>query len=208
MEVACQIVGLHPAKPLHAGRRHAPRQHQIHQHIPQNLPQKDSAPLPGKCQPHNSRCRNTLVGQLRPKWKLWQQQGQARQCRSRPRQNQTRPTAKLSAQQTASRQQNHRDPAIGQEQNVQVNYGVQDCPPPSLSIIRQCPGKLCQKSPRLKIAYCNFSQGLFMNSSYLNSTTVTPLSPSPYWPRRKLLTWRCPRRYLWIAVRSAPVPLP
>ncbi len=43
---------------------------------------------------------------------------------------------------------------------------------------------------------------------YFNVTTVTPLSPSPYLPRRNDSTRRCPCKRRWTAERSFPVPIP
>ncbi len=43
---------------------------------------------------------------------------------------------------------------------------------------------------------------------YFSSAMVTPVSPSPYAPRRKDLTLVWCFKWFWIASRSTPVPLP
>ena len=43
---------------------------------------------------------------------------------------------------------------------------------------------------------------------FLNSTIVTPASPSPYSPCRKDLTYLMRFKCCWMALRRAPVPLP
>lgn len=43
---------------------------------------------------------------------------------------------------------------------------------------------------------------------YFNVTTVTPLSPSPYLPRRKSKTFLLLRKYECMPARKRPVPMP
>ena len=123
LEVAGQVVGFHPLTAPDAPSGHHPGQHQIHQHIPALLPQKDPYPPPGKGRPHNGRRPRRLTGQLHRKGQPGQQNQQAAPGRHTPRQTQPQPVQWMPAQHGAARQQQHGNPAIGEQQHIQIYDG-------------------------------------------------------------------------------------
>ena len=171
--------------------------------------------MPAKCRPHHRKPTCCFAKKLQRQWQRRQKKHErGNRCHACP-QNIAAKGQRHRTGQTRSAQQKITDQKVYQQQNICIHHAFHAHRPhcqqyscwqrQKLSHLswKQKEKLPCRAYARMAVYIC-----ILLVCCYFSSTTVTPASPSPYAPSRKLFTLRCVRRCCWMPVRKAPVPLP